>query len=61
MYLCAANMEAWPRYLSIEFPLYIVLAVAATRAKWLYEPLFACSSGLFVLSAVLSANGYWFT
>ena len=61
MYLCAATMEAWPRYLSIEFPLYIILALVATRARWTYEPLLACTTGLFVLSAILSANGYWFT
>jgi hypothetical protein len=61
MYLCAATMEAWPRYLSVEFPLYIILALIATRLRCTYEPLLACSTGLFVLSAVLSANGYWFT
>ena len=61
MYLCAATMEAWPRYLSVEFPLYIILALVATRARSTYEPLLACTAGLFVLSAVLSANGYWFT
>jgi hypothetical protein len=60
-YLCAATMEAWPRYLSIEFPLYIVLGAIAVRLRWSYEPLVGCSIGLFVLSAVLSANGYWFT
>lgn len=61
MYLCAATMEAWPRYLSVEFPLYIILALVATRVRWTYEPLLACTTALFVLSAVLSANGYWFT
>ena len=61
VYLCSATMEAWPRYLSVEFPLYIILGLVATRARWTYEPLLACTTGLFVLSAVLSANGYWFT
>ena len=60
-YLCAATMEAWPRYLSVEFPLYIVLAVIVTRLRWTAELLLGCTTGLFVLCAVLSANGYWFT
>jgi hypothetical protein len=60
-YLCASNMEAWPRFLSVEFPLYIVLGVIVSRVRWSYEPLLACSVGLLVLNTILSASGFWFT
>lgn len=61
MYWCANAMEAWPRYLSVEFPLYIVLGIIASRIKWSYEPILAASITALVISTVLSATGFWIT
>lgn len=60
-YLCAKTMEAWPRYLSVEFPLFLVLGLLAARWRWSYEPLLAASIALLTLCTILSANGYWIT
>lgn len=60
-YLCASSIEAWPRFLSIEFPLYIAMGLLTARLRWSYEPLIASSIALLVIGTVLSANGYWWT
>ena len=61
MYWCANAMEAWPRYLSVEFPLYIVLGVVASRIKWSYEPILAASIATLTIATLLSATGFWIT
>lgn len=60
-YLCASTMEAWPRFLSVEFPLFIILGVLVARWRWSYEPLLGISVGLLTLCTMLSASGYWIT
>ncbi|HSH37956.1 MAG TPA: mannosyltransferase family protein [Chthoniobacterales bacterium] len=60
-YWCASSMEAWPRFLSVEFPLYIVVGLIATRFKSAYEPILAASITLLAISTVLSATGFWIT
>lgn len=59
--LCGNSLEAIPRYLSILFPLFIVLGVVAVRFRWSYELIFASSTVLLTICTVLSANGYWMT
>jgi len=61
VYLCSATLEALPRYLSVEFPLYLILGLVAARFRWTYEPMLASSVALLILCTVLSANGYWMT
>lgn len=61
VYLCASSMEAWPRYLSVEFPLYIVMGLITTRVEQSYEPLLASSVALLTISTALSASGHWIT
>jgi hypothetical protein len=60
-YLAWGSLEALPRYLSILFPLYLVLALLSSRWKWLYEPLLAFSIALLALCTVLFANAYQMT
>ncbi len=61
IYLCSKTFEAFPRYVSVEFPLFIILGLIAARFKWTYEPLFVATVALLTLCSVLSANGYWMT
>lgn len=60
-YLSWTSLDGMPRYLSVIFPLYVVLALVTQRTKWLYEPLLTFSIALLVLCAVLFANGYQMT
>ncbi len=61
LYLCSATFEAFPRYVSVEFPLFIVLGLLAAKFRWSYEPLLGCSVCLLGLLTIMSANGYWMT
>ena len=61
VYLCGNSLEAIPRYLSVLFPLFIVLGIVSVRFKWSYELIFAASTVLLTICTVLSANGYWMT
>jgi hypothetical protein len=60
-YLSWGSLDGLPRYLSILFPIHIVLALLSCRWKWLYEPLLAFSIGLLALCTVLFANAYQMT
>ena len=60
-YLSWGSMEGLPRYVSILFPIHIILAVLSSRWKWLYEPLLAFSIALLGLCTVLFANAYQIT
>ena len=60
-YLAWGSLEGLPRYVSILFPLHIVLALLSSRWKWLYEPLLAFSIALLALCTVLFANAYQMT
>ncbi|MBA2743911.1 MAG: hypothetical protein H0U43_06320 [Chthoniobacterales bacterium] len=61
IYLCSATFEAFPRYISVEFPLYIIAGLITARVRGVYEPLLACSMGVLTLCTMMSANGYWMT
>jgi hypothetical protein len=60
-YLAWGSLEGLPRYVSILFPIHIVMAVLSSRWKWLYEPLLAFSVALLALCTVLFANAYQMT
>jgi len=60
-YISTNTLEALPRYLTVVFPLFIVLGVATTRYSWTYIPLLGASVALLTLCTVLLANGYWMT
>jgi hypothetical protein len=60
-YLAWGSLEGLPRYVSILFPIHIILAVASCRWKWLYEPLLAFSIALLALCTILFANAYQIT
>lgn len=60
-YLAWGSLEGLPRYVSILFPLQLVLALLSTRWKWSYEPLLAFSIALLALCTVLFANAYQMT
>jgi hypothetical protein len=55
------TMSASPRYLSVIFPLFIVLGLIAARFEGLYEWLLAGSITLLTLCTIMVANGYWMT
>ncbi len=59
--LSANHLEAIPRLLSVIFPLYIAGAWLLRRSSTAESSIIAFSAGLLALSAVLFANGYWFT
>lgn len=61
IYLCGASLEAIPRYLSIVFPLFIVLGLLSAKFQWFYLPILSASVALLTLCTILSANGYWIT
>ncbi len=60
-YLCSSTLEALPRYLSVEFVLFITLGVLSTRVKWAYEPILVASMALLTLCTILFATGFWIT
>lgn len=60
-YLIWGSLEGLPRYVSIVFPLHLVMALASIRWHWLYEPLLGFSIGLLALCTVLFANAYQMT
>ena len=61
MYVSSNSLEAIPRYLSVVFPLFIVVGLITTRYPAVYIPMLACSVALLTLCTVLLANGYWMT
>jgi Gpi18-like mannosyltransferase len=61
IYISSRFVEGQPRFFSVIFPLYVVLALIATRWPRTKTPLFAVSISLQALSVVLFVNGYWFT
>jgi mannosyltransferase PIG-V len=60
-YLIWGSLEGLPRYVSILFPLHLVMALASIRWSWLYEPLLGFSIGLLALCTILFANAYQMT
>lgn len=60
-YLAWGSLEGLPRYVSILFPIHLVLALLSSRWKWMYEPLLAFSIALLALCTVLFANAYQMT
>jgi hypothetical protein len=60
-YLAWGSLEGLPRYVSVLFPLYLVLGLLTLRWSWLYEPLLAFSIGLLALCTILFANAYQMT
>ena len=60
-YLAWGSLEGLPRYVSILFPIHLVLALLSSRWKWMYEPLLAFSIALLALCTVLFANAYHMT
>jgi hypothetical protein len=60
-YLAWGSLEGLPRYVSILFPIHIILALLSSRWPWMYEPLLAFSIALLGLCTVLFANAYHMT
>lgn len=61
IYICGSSLEGVPRYLSIAFPLFIILGVISARFPSLALPLLAGSTALLTLGSILSAAGFWIT
>lgn len=59
LFACSPALPSIARWLSIAFPLYVVLAVITRRFEWSFEPLLACSFTLLAFCTVLIANGHW--
>jgi hypothetical protein len=59
--LSSGLLESLPRYLSVLFPFYFVLALAAKKWPDLTVPLFVGSTILQVIATILFVNGYWLT
>ena len=60
-YLSWGGLEGLPRFVSIIFPIHIILALLSARWKWMYEPLLGFSIALLALCTVLFANAYQIT
>lgn len=58
-YICSNSLEALPRYVSVVFPFYFVVAVASTRYAGAPPVLLACSIALLTINTLLFASGYW--
>jgi hypothetical protein len=59
--LSSSRLESLPRYLSILFPFYFVLALMTKKWPNLTGPLFMVFGGLQVMTTILFVNGYWLT
>jgi hypothetical protein len=59
--LFSGRLESLPRYQSVLFPFYFVLALATKKRPDLTVPLFVGSTILQVIATVLFVNGYWLT
>ena len=55
------TMASSPRFLSIIFPLFIVLGLITARFEGVYAWLLAASVAALTLCTILLANGYWMT
>ena len=61
IYICGASLEAIPRYLTVAFPLFITLGLAAARFPSTHVPILACFVAVLTLCNIMSAVGYWMT
>lgn len=61
IYACGSSLEAVPRYLSIVFPLFIILGIISARRPSLSMPILAGSVALLTIGTILSAAGFWIT
>lgn len=61
IYISSHSVEAFPRYASVVFPFYLVVALALKRVPVLTIPVFVLSTALLVFSTTLFVAGYWFT
>ena len=59
LYACSPAVPSIARWLTIVFPLVVVLALLVRRIEWSFEPLLACSFTLLAFCTVLVANGHW--
>jgi len=57
----SSRLESLPRYFSVLFPFYFVLALMTRKWPHLAGPLFVLFGGLQVMATILFVNGYWFT
>lgn len=60
-YLSVGILEGIPRYISVLFPLYLGMALASGKTKYLDFIFTAFSIALLTLFTILFVNGYWFT
>jgi hypothetical protein len=60
-YLAWGSLEGLPRYVSVLFPIHIILALASSRWRWSYEMLLALSIAFLALCTILFANAYQMT
>jgi hypothetical protein len=60
-YLCTEHLESVPRFLSVLFPFYLIIARVAVRWPRLEPLLLAGTVMLLTLSLVLFVGGYWLT
>jgi len=61
IYICGSSLEGVPRYLSIAFPLFLILGQITARFPSLTPPLLGGSVALLTIGAILSAAGFWIT
>ena len=61
IYICGSSLEAVPRYLSIVFPLFIILGIASARFPSFTVPALGTSVALLTMGTILSAVGFWIT
>ena len=61
IYICGSSLEGVPRYLSVAFPLFMILGIISARFPSVGQPLLGGSIALLTLGTILSAAGFWIT
>jgi hypothetical protein len=61
IYICGSSLEGVPRYLSIVFPLFVILGLVSARFPSFTMPALGGSIALLTIGTILSAAGFWIT
>lgn len=59
--LCSSMLEGLPRYLSVLFPLPLVLAAVTAKSENAYLAILGTNAAFFTLCLALYVGGYWMT
>jgi hypothetical protein len=60
-YFCANSAEGLPRFVTVVFPLFVVLAILTERQRAVFGTAIAASGAAFTFCTIMTASGYWIT